>query len=122
MLKLSKCGNLVKRRLPFKMAPEMITEADSRTIYVENFPSTLSHMDLATIFKRAGSITNVMLPSKDFCFIEFDSTKSMEQACSLFNNLIPEELTNPKHKNFIRVSGDVAQFLVMSKNDWKAYK
>jgi cytochrome c556 len=42
MLKLSKCGKLVKRRLPFDAKSVDQKKMDSCTIYVENFPENLS--------------------------------------------------------------------------------
>ena len=38
MLKLSKCGKLVKRRIPFNIKRVDKTQMDQSTVYVENFP------------------------------------------------------------------------------------
>ena len=42
MLKLSKCGNLVKRRIPFDIKRVDKIKMDNCTVYVENFPEELS--------------------------------------------------------------------------------
>ena len=62
MLKLSKCGNLVKRRIPFDIKRVDRAKMDNCTVYVENFPEELSQSDLAKIFARAGEIKNITLP------------------------------------------------------------
>ena len=62
MLKLSKCGKLVKRRLPFDMKRIDLDQMDKCTVYVENFPDSLSLQDIAKIFSRAGEIRNITLP------------------------------------------------------------
>ena len=67
--------------------------------------------------------TDVILSlSKGFCFIEFDSKESAEQAVSIFNNCIPEELTNASHKNYVGERDKVCQLNVMSKETWKLFK
>lgn len=43
MLKLSRDNNQVKRRVPFKADKIDQVEVDKSMIYVENFPSDLSH-------------------------------------------------------------------------------
>jgi RNA recognition motif-containing protein len=47
-------------------------------IYVENFPDTIDHEQLARIFKRAGKVRHISVPKykeskkpKGFAFIEF---------------------------------------------------
>lgn len=106
MLKLSKCATLLKRRIPF--VPKRIdsSKMDESTVYVENFPESLTLEDIARIFARAGEIHHVSLPkfkqyngdqdseedveametdcsqslTKGFCFIEFECKESAERA------------------------------------------
>ena len=42
MLKLSKCGKLLKRRIPFNIKTVDLNKMDECTVYVENFPENLS--------------------------------------------------------------------------------
>jgi len=81
---------------------------DKSTVYVENFPTHLTHSELARIFSRAGTILHVSMPkfkgnclSKGFCFVEYSLPDSAEKAVQLFNNCVPEEFTNMACKNFI---------------------
>lgn len=139
MLKLSKCGKLVKRRIPFDLKKVDSNKVDQCTVYLENFPESLKLEDIAKIFSRAGEVRNITLPkfgksesamdtdesvslSKGFCFIEFDSKESAKQAVSIFNNCIPEELTNASHKNYVGDRDKVCQLNVMSKASWKLFK
>lgn len=138
MLKLSKCGKLLKRRLPFDLKRVDLASMDKNTVYVENFPDSLLLQDIAKIFSRAGEIRNITLPKfqraaksqndeamvdtdesesllKGFCFIEFSSQEGALKAIETFNNCIPEELTNAEHKNYVRVEGNLGQLNVMSK-------
>ena len=78
MLKISKDGLKVKRRIPFDVAAIDKKQIDACTIYIENFPVHLTHKELAKLFARAGMIRNVTMPkfkdnftSKGFAFIEF---------------------------------------------------
>jgi hypothetical protein len=41
LVKLSKCGKYVKRRLPFKYSEAGTGAADKRVLYVENYPEAL---------------------------------------------------------------------------------
>lgn len=141
MLKLSKCGKLVKRRLHFDLKRIDLSQIDKCTVYVENFPDSLSIQNIAKIFSRAGEIRNITLPkfgtqnndsamdtdesvslTKGFCFVEFASTQAANLAVDLFNNCIPEELTNVEHKNYVSVQGTMSQLNVMSKEKWQAFK
>ena len=131
MLKLSKCGTLLKRRIPFVPAQIDSSKMDQCTVYVENFPESITLEDIAKIFARVGEIHHVSLPkfkqdqveresdeeveametdcsqslTKGFCFIEFDSKESAERAVHTFNNCVPEEFQNNHHKNYIEVKG-----------------
>jgi len=62
MLKLSKCGKLVKRRVPFDPKRIDRKQVDKCTVYLENFPDSLTIDDIAKIFSRAGEIRNITLP------------------------------------------------------------
>lgn len=62
MLKLSKCGKLLKRRLPFEIKRVDCAKMETCTVYVENFPESLTLEHIAKIFARAGDIRNVTLP------------------------------------------------------------
>ena len=139
MLKLSKCGKLVKRRIPFDPKRVDASKTDECTVYLENFPDSLMLEDIAKIFSRAGEIRNITLPkfgksesamdtdesqslAKGFCFIEFDSSDAANRAVETFNNCIPEELTNASHKNYVGERGRVGQLNVMKKETWKSFK
>lgn len=78
MLKLSKDGLKVKRRIPFRINQVDLKQMDECTIYVERFPSIINHEHLSIIFKRAGKIRHISLPKfknsgnhKGFAFIEY---------------------------------------------------
>ena len=139
MLKLSKCGKLVKRRFPFDLKRVDKSKVDACTVYIENFCDSLTLEDIAKIFSRAGEIRNITLPkfgknksamdtdesvslAKGFCFIEFDTKESADQAVTIFNNCVPEELTNAGHKNYVGERDRVCQLTVMSKEQWKSFK
>ena len=129
ILKLSKCGNLMKRRLPFDLARVNSDRMDASTVYVENFPSQLTHSEIAKIFNRAGEIRNVRVPkfsgniiSKGFCFVEFDCEEAANKACELFNNCVPEEFTNSECKNYINVQSSLKQLNVITKREWSTSK
>lgn len=62
MLKLSKDGLKVRRRIPFDAKVVDRKEVDEATIYVENFPQHLTHKEMAKLFARAGTIRNVVMP------------------------------------------------------------
>lgn len=54
-------------------------------IYVERYPEELNHDQLASIFKRAGSIKHVSMPrykesrtTKGFAFIEFANAQEAQ--------------------------------------------
>lgn len=138
MLKLSKCGKLVKRRLPFDLKSVDRQKVDKSTVYVENFPDKLTIEEIAKIFSRAGEVRNITLPkfgkneaametdassaasnlSKGFCFIEFDSQESAAKAVLTLDKQVPEELTNAGHKNYVGECGNVTQLSVMTKATW----
>ena len=59
---------------------------------------------------------------KGFCFIEFNCKEAATQAVNIFNNCIPEELTNASHKNYVGIADKVCQLNVMTKETWKTFK
>ena len=143
MLKLSKCGKLLKRRLPFNIERIDNEKMDACTVYVENFPENLTLEHIAKIFARAGEIRNVTLPkfkqkanlspddmqtdesqapTKGFCFVEFDSEDAANRAVMTFNNCVPEEFQNAEHKNYFNVQGQLSQLNVMKKEVWRSFK
>jgi RNA recognition motif-containing protein len=75
---------------------------------------------LAQVFSRAGEIQHVSIPkfkgrseeggareyeNKGFAFVEFASAEMAANAVTLFNNCVPEELTNRDCANYIPVTG-----------------
>jgi len=104
MLKLSKCGKFLKRRLPFDIKRVDCAKMDTCTVYVEKFPDCLTLEHIAKIFARVGEVRNVNLPkfkkaasvadsgeaamdtdesqiaTKGFCFVEFDSEEAADRA------------------------------------------
>lgn len=129
MLKISKDGLKVKRRIPFEAGAVDKKAIDACTIYVENFPSHLTHREFAKLFARAGLIRNVTMPkfknnftSKGFAFVEFADEKAANVAIETFNNCVPIEFTDAKSPNYIHVQGTVCQLRVMPKHEWLAKK
>ena len=143
MLKLSKCGKFLKRRIPFDPKRVDCAKIDECTVYIENFPESLTLEGIAKIFARAGDIRNITLPkfkgpapsesgmetdtgsqtqTKGFCFIEFDSVAAADHAVATFHNCIPEEFQNAQHKNYVNVQGQLSQLSVIKKATWKAFK
>lgn len=129
ILKLSKDGKTVKRRVQFDEKAVDRSKIDEATIYIENFPEHLTHRELARLFARAGPIRNVIMPkfkdnftSKGFAFIEFATQKDALNAIELFNNCIPSEFTDNTCQNFVHVQGTVTQLRVMLKHEWSLKK
>lgn len=130
MLKLSKCKLRLKRRIPFKKANVNQQKIDACTVYVENFPHHLTLDELSQIFKRAGNIQHVSIPkfkgqsieNKGFAFVEYSSDQIAHKAVELFNNCIPEELTDHKCAGYIPVTGSLTHLRVISKQRWTQYK
>ena len=142
MLKLSKCGKLLKRRIPFDIKRVDTPQMDASTVYVENFPESLNLSDIAKIFSRAGEIRNITLPkfaevvhddaamdtdesqskSKGFSFVEFATTEAADLAVKTFNNCVPEELTNAGHINYVGAGETLSQLNVIKKESWQSFK
>lgn len=129
MVKISKDGMKVKRRIPFRINQVNTKEMDNCMIYVENFPENLDHEDLTKIFKRAGKIRHVSLPRfknskaiKGFAFIEFSTPEEAKKAVQTFNNVIPLEFIEVNSPNYIEYEGDLRPFRVISKEDWTKQK
>ena len=129
MLKVSKDGLKVKRRIPFRKEYIDVHQQDKCMIYVENFPSNLDHEKLASIFKRAGKIRHVSLPRfpdskkpKGFAFIEFSTEVETTKAIDMFNNTVPQELVDIGDPGYIVYDDDIKPFKVMSKEEWLRQK
>jgi hypothetical protein len=83
---------------------------------------------------RAGAIRHISIPkykessegrafeNKGFAFVEFSAPDLAVQAVSLFNNCVPEELTNTDNPNYIPVTGRLTSFRVLMKAEWNKYK
>ena len=93
----------VKRKNPFvPIAPQ---EIEARTIYIEKLPSNASHEWVKKVFSKFGQVNYVSLPRyqksrkiKEFAFIEFDSTDSVEKAIEAFqkfNGVLSENPIEP---------------------------
>ena len=100
---------------------------DASTVYIENFPNEMTNEDMAKVFKRAGIIRHISMPTfkdkqpKGFCFIEYGSLEQAESACRLFNNCVPEEFTNSACENYIQFKNNtqaITQLRVMLKAEW----
>ena len=98
-------------------------------VYVENFPDYINHDQLASIFKKAGSVKHVSIPKykatkagKGFAFIEFSSQEEAKAAVEILHNFIPEELWNPSLENYIPVNGPILPLKVILKTDWLKLK
>ena len=129
MLKLSKDGLKVKRRIPFDAKSVDIQSIDAATIYIEDFPEHLTHRELAKLFARAGTIRNVTMPkykenftSKGFAFVEFKTENEAKSAIELFDNVVPNEFTDTTCENYVQVTGQIKPLKVLSKNAWAEKK
>eukprot|EP00347_Sterkiella_histriomuscorum_P018375 403345740 len=130
MLKLSKDGLKVKRRIPFKKNQVDVKAIDQCMIYVEKFPVKAMDIEKMTfIFKRAGKIINVQMPRypksglpKGFAFVEYSSPEEAQHAVEMFNNKIVEELTNPNHPHYIFSDEPIEALKVISKKEWNLQK
>lgn len=124
MLKLSKDGKFLKRRIPFNYKDVDLRAIDKATIYAENFPEDLKLEQLSAIFSRIGPLKNISLSKKQsgdisctksfgFCFVEYADETSALEAVKSFHNCVPSELMGQK---------DLIPLRVMTKSQWKAYK
>jgi len=101
VLKLNQLKNMVKRRTKFsdqlRSDEDAISNIDSRTVYVDNFPSTITEQDLYALFEKCGKIALISLPkydsdsNKGHAFIEFVDSQGAHNALKL-NNKAPEYL------------------------------
>ena len=78
-------------------------DANSRTLYVENFPLTTTEVSLQRLFANFGKVNHLNLPkfdsthpicrglpvakSKGYAFVEFATKDSADSANTLFNDL-----------------------------------
>lgn len=89
MLELSEDSLSLRRCHPLPEIPQ--AAVDSRTVYVENLPTSADHDSLRKMFSVFGDITYVSLPRykssgviKGFAFIEFSSEDSAMKAVEYF--------------------------------------
>jgi RNA recognition motif-containing protein len=116
--KIMMLNNKIVRREKFQMQKQNTEDIDSRTIYVQNLPSNITHDEIYTIFEKCGKISHVSIPkfqntkqAKGFCFITFNKRESVEESLKEMNNYIPKEVI--KHN-----SSEVLPLEIMSKKVW----
>jgi len=75
-----------------------LEHVDSRTVYVEEFPTNIDHEWLKTIFTTCGTVNYVSLPKykhnsqvKGFAFIEFSTSEEAHKACQVLNTIEKKE-------------------------------
>ncbi|EDW82415.1 uncharacterized protein Dwil_GK25140 [Drosophila willistoni] len=90
LLELDKSGLKVRR----KTALPKQRDVNDRTLYVEALPANASHDWLKEVFSRYGPVAYVSLPHypgtkkiKEFAFIEFERTASLEKAIKAFTKI-----------------------------------
>lgn len=103
LLELSEDKTKVRRKEPF--VPLNPQDVEARTIYIEKLPSTASHEWVKKVFSKFGQVNYVSLPRyqksrkiKEFAFIEFDSSESVEKAIEefqKFNGVLSENPIEP---------------------------
>jgi len=54
---------MLKRRIPFDISKIDCQAMDASTVYIENFPKEMTNQDMAKVFKRAGTIRHVSMPT-----------------------------------------------------------
>ena len=89
-----------------------LTQIDKRTIYIENFPTSIDHETLASIFAKIGKILHISLPRfpqskkpKGFAFIEFESIEKSKEAIEKLNGVIPAEFIDPENSHYVISEG-----------------
>eukprot|EP01017_Pseudomicrothorax_dubius_P030844 TRINITY_DN3877_c0_g2_i3.p1 TRINITY_DN3877_c0_g2~~TRINITY_DN3877_c0_g2_i3.p1 ORF type:complete len:358 (+),score=96.92 TRINITY_DN3877_c0_g2_i3:55-1128(+) len=125
VLKLNREKTKVRRAIEFKKDSELENSINQRTIYVEDFPSNVTHEDLARIFSKVGTILNLSLPKfsdskqpKGFAFIEYTKEEEAKAATEYFDNLVPEEFV----ENTEQYKGKIFPLRVIPKAEWLRYK
>ena len=95
-LKLFCDGKKVRRKRPFKLRELDRDEVDTRMIYVEGFPPSFTHEQLARVFTRSGTVAHVSVPrhheskrNKGFAFVEFETPEAAHTATKTFDGLVP---------------------------------
>ena len=113
IVSLNEDGKKFERKKEFNREEyNRTTEIDKRTVYVENFPNTITHEHLAAIFAKIGKILHISLPRftqskkpKGFAFIEFDSIEISQRAIEKLNGMIPAEFMDPENRHYVESEG-----------------
>ncbi|XP_067241182.1 la-related protein 7 [Chanodichthys erythropterus] len=83
-------GTHVRRKDPLGGSPK---DVDSRTVYVELLPKTVTHVWLERVFSKCGNVVYVSIPRykttgdpKGFAFVEFETEEQAQNAIEMLNN------------------------------------
>ncbi|XP_051773037.1 la-related protein 7 [Ctenopharyngodon idella] len=83
-------GTHVRRKDPLGGTPK---DVDSRTVYVELLPKTVTHVWLERVFSKCGNVVYVSIPRykstgdpKGFAFVEFETEEQAQKAIEMLNN------------------------------------
>lgn len=83
-------GTRVRRKYPLGESPK---DVDSRTVYVELLPKTVTHLWVERVFSRCGNVVYVSIPRykstghpKGFGFVEFETEEQAQKAVEMLNN------------------------------------
>lgn len=108
ILELDESGLKVRR----KTALPVQRDVNDKTLYVEALPATATHDWLKEVFSRYGTVAYVSLPHypgtrkiKEFAFIEFEKSASVEKAVKAFTQIqgvLSVEHTDPADLASIR--------------------
>ncbi|KAH8418906.1 hypothetical protein KR222_003805, partial [Zaprionus bogoriensis] len=108
ILELDESGLKVRR----KTALPQQRDVNDKTLYVEALPATATHDWLKEVFSRYGTVAYVSLPHypgtrkiKEFAFIEFEKSASVEKAVKAFSQIqgvLSVEHTDPANLASIR--------------------
>ncbi|NP_956224.1 la-related protein 7 [Danio rerio] len=83
-------GTRIRRKEPLGETPK---DVDSRTVYVELLPKTVTHIWLERVFSKCGHVVYISIPrykstrhSKGFAFVEFETQEQAQKAVEMLNN------------------------------------
>lgn len=83
-------GTHVRRKDPLGGSPK---DVDSRTVYVELLPKTVTHVWVERVFSKCGNVVYVSIPRfktsgdpKGFAFVEFETEEQAQNAIEMLNN------------------------------------
>ncbi|XP_056316769.1 la-related protein 7 [Danio aesculapii] len=83
-------GTHIRRKDPLGETPK---DVDSRTVYVELLPKTVTHIWLERVFSKCGHVVYISIPrykstshSKGFAFVEFETQEQAQKAVEMLNN------------------------------------